>query len=33
MSTDPRQERTVGLVVASATQDISSLVGSEIALA
>ncbi|GAB3063267.1 hypothetical protein GCM10027053_27410 [Intrasporangium mesophilum] len=33
MSTDPRQERTLGQLVASATQDISLLVRSEIALA
>lgn len=33
MSTDPRQERTLGQLVASATQDISTLVRSEIALA
>ncbi|KRB43879.1 phage holin family protein [Terrabacter sp. Root181] len=33
MSTDPRQERTLGQLVASATQDISALVRSEIALA
>jgi protein-S-isoprenylcysteine O-methyltransferase Ste14 len=30
---DPRQERTLGQLVASATQDISSLIRSEIALA
>jgi hypothetical protein len=33
MSTDPRQERTLGQLVASATEDISTLVRSEIALA
>ncbi|WP_323097574.1 phage holin family protein [Intrasporangium sp. YIM S08009] len=33
MSTDPRQERTLGQLVASATQDISALIRSEIALA
>jgi hypothetical protein len=33
MSTDPRPERTLGQLVASATQDISALVRSEIALA
>ena len=33
MSTDPRQERTLGQLVASASQDISLLVRSEIALA
>lgn len=33
MSTDPRQERTLGQLVASATQDLSTLVRSEIALA
>lgn len=33
MSTDPRQERTLGQLVASASQDISTLVRSEIALA
>ena len=33
MSTDPRQERTLGQLVASATQDISTLIRSEIALA
>jgi len=33
MTTDPRQERTLGQLVASATQDISTLVRSEIALA
>jgi hypothetical protein len=33
MSTDPRQERTLGQRVASASQDISTLVRSEIALA
>lgn len=33
MSTDPRQERTLGQLVASATQDISTLVRGEIALA
>ncbi len=33
MSTDPGQERTLGQLVASATQDISTLVRSEIALA
>jgi hypothetical protein len=33
MSTDPRQERTLGQLVASATQDISLLIRSEIALA
>lgn len=33
MSTDPRPERTLGQLVASATQDISALIRSEIALA
>lgn len=33
MSTDPRQERTLGQLVASATQDISTLVRREIDLA
>ncbi|GAA6527575.1 phage holin family protein [Intrasporangium sp. DVR] len=33
MSTDPRQERTLGQLVASATQDMSTLVRGEIALA
>jgi hypothetical protein len=33
MSTDPRQERTLGQLVASATQDISTLLRGEIALA
>src|SRR4051812_19958714 len=33
MTTDPRQERTLGQLVASASQDISTLVRSEIALA
>ena len=33
MSTDPRQERTLGQLVASASQDISTLVRGEIALA
>ncbi|WP_374967921.1 phage holin family protein [Terrabacter sp. BE26] len=33
MTTDPRQERTLGQLVASATQDLSTLVRSEIALA
>ena len=33
MTTDPRQERTLGQLVASATQDLSALVRSEIALA
>jgi hypothetical protein len=33
MTTDPRQERTLGQLVASATQDISTLIRSEIALA
>ena len=33
MSTDPRQERTLGQLVASATEDISTLIRSEIALA
>lgn len=33
MSTDPRQERTLGQLVAAATQDISTLVRGEIALA
>jgi hypothetical protein len=33
MSTDPRQERTLGQLVASASQDISALVRGEIALA
>ena len=33
MSTDPRQERTLGQLVASASQDISMLIRSEIALA
>jgi hypothetical protein len=33
MSTDPRQERTLGQLVASASQDISTLIRSEIALA
>lgn len=33
MSTDPRQERTLGQLAASATADISTLIRSEIALA
>ena len=33
MSTDPRPERTLGQLVASATEDISALIRSEIALA
>jgi cytochrome c biogenesis protein CcdA len=33
MSTDPRQERTLGQLVASATKEISTLVRGEIALA
>ncbi len=33
MSTDPRQERTLGQLVASATNDIATLVRGEIALA
>ena len=33
MSTDPRQERTLGQLVAAATQDMSTLVRGEIALA
>ena len=33
MSTDPRPERTLGQLVASATQDISALIRSEIELA
>lgn len=33
MSTDPQQERTLGQLVASATQDISTLIRGEIALA
>lgn len=33
MTTDPRQERTLGQLVSSATQDISTLVRGEIALA